>query len=845
MLVFFDSAGNQTGRFVVPSDPGSGANTVLFATQAFANLTGIAPDFIIPQQVMPIAGKVCFKNNPDNVFAFFINLCLSYGGAAFTGGTEGAGAANAASLSILGSQSLSRNTNFSFGGGTNLNIDFVLATPTPNSTLNDFIPATNVEDNTVGEAVLPTAASQAVQGENLFKKEAFLGNGRTCATCHIESESFGLPPSQVAGLPATDLLFMEVLNVNTLVVNSAGSVNPGAGSGTTQPSDFFLGDTLTGTLGGSATVLAGSGTTYLVHSGAGLDLAGNVISDGGGNTGTLVSFTDGDLDGPAPTGDPIGIEDSVLLNDGRALIVENINGFTEFSFRRVSPNLLNIKHTAPYGLSGEFADLQTFCAGAVQQHFPRSLVRVAGTDFRSPASDELAAMDAFMETIFLPADENFGVDNFVTTEAQKRGRTLFFGTAKCSVCHTGNVLATSDGTLGTTLGVNESFNTGVSNLTINTVDGLPTEQDVGQPANSRAFSTRPLFGVKNTAPFFHDSSVSTLFDAIQFYDTIEFRTSPAFGQVGAIDDVSIVQNAFDIEVFLNGLVDVPFTFTGSLPFGGQDVAAGASAPMTATIVNTGTSDLTILTITLNGDDPAEFNQAGASPDSGPFGNGEARTIDLTFDPSSMVAKAATLELAVSDGSDSWDVGVELSGTGSGPEPVIDAAPGSLAFGDRQTNKGPTAAQNVVITNVGSATLNLTSVGLMGGDAGEFNIVGDTGEASLAPAASRTVMIDFDPSSVGAKSADLRILSNDPDEGTVDVPLSGTGRLCVPNINLDGETVTGPAFFEACSTLTAINVSVLAPGSLILRAGLSIALGDGFSVGANATFTAEIDSSLLP
>ena len=146
MLVFFDSAGNQTGRFVVPSNPGSGANTVLFATQAFANLTGIAPDFIIPQQVMPIAGKVCFKNNPDNT-VFSINLCLSYGGAAFTGNTEGAGAANAASLSILGSQSLSRNTNFSFGAGTNLNMDFVLATPTPNSTLNDFIPATNVEDS--------------------------------------------------------------------------------------------------------------------------------------------------------------------------------------------------------------------------------------------------------------------------------------------------------------------------------------------------------------------------------------------------------------------------------------------------------------------------------------------------------------------------------------------------------------------------------------------------------------------------------------------------------------------------------------------------------------------------
>ena len=188
MVVFFDSAGSETGRFVIPTNPGSGANTVLFATQAFADLTGITPDFIIPEGVMPIAGKVCFKNNPDNPFAFNINLCLSYGGAGFIGDTEGAGAANAASLSILGSQSLSRNANFGFGPGSQFNSDFVLATPTPNSTLSDVDNAANAESNAVGEVVLSTAASQGDQGENLFKKESFLGNGRTCATYYFSSE---------------------------------------------------------------------------------------------------------------------------------------------------------------------------------------------------------------------------------------------------------------------------------------------------------------------------------------------------------------------------------------------------------------------------------------------------------------------------------------------------------------------------------------------------------------------------------------------------------------------------------------------------------------------------------
>ncbi len=670
MVVFFDSGGVQTGRFVVPTNPGGPADTVLFATQAFADLTDITPDFIIPAGVMPIAGKVCFKNNPDSSGAFNVNLCLSYGGAGFTGATEEAsGSPFASDLLIMNSQSLSRNANFSFGSGTNTNANFALAVPTPNSTQNN---PSGVETNTVGEAVLPVASSMADQGDDLFFKERFLGNGRTCGTCHFMSNDFGLTPAKVATLPATDLLFMNTVNVNTLVVNSAGSVNPGAGSGTTQPSDFFLGTTITGTMGGTATVLAGTGTTYHILGGSALNVSGNVISDAAGNTGTLVSFTAGNLVGPNPVNvEPRGIEDTAFMTGGRALITENINGFPETTFMRMSPNLLNLKHTAPYGLSGEFADLQAFAKGAVQQHFPRHLQRVgtllpvAANDFRLPTTAELDAMAAFMDTIFLPSDENFDEGNnfnkFVTTEAQKRGRALFFGTAKCGVCHSGNVLATSDGQFGTTVGVNEEFNTGVANLPINTSDGLPTEQDLGFAANSREFSTRPLFGVKNTAPFFHDNSVATLLGAIQFYDTAQFVNSPAGVQVGDILDVSSSQKVQDIQAFLEGLVELPFTFTRTLNLGNQAVDDGATSAMTVTLTHTGTESLAIGSRTLTGTDPGEFATGSPMVDSGPFSNGQSRTIAVTFDPSSSGPKQATLELRIQSSSDSWDMGVALSG----------------------------------------------------------------------------------------------------------------------------------------------------------------------------------------
>ena len=53
-LVFTNSAGVQTGRFVFPNDPAFGSRTVFAATAEFAALTGIVPDFIMPRLVMPL-----------------------------------------------------------------------------------------------------------------------------------------------------------------------------------------------------------------------------------------------------------------------------------------------------------------------------------------------------------------------------------------------------------------------------------------------------------------------------------------------------------------------------------------------------------------------------------------------------------------------------------------------------------------------------------------------------------------------------------------------------------------------------------------------------------------------
>jgi cytochrome c peroxidase len=49
-------------------------------------------------------------------------------------------------------------------------------------------------------------------GRRLFLNETFAGNGRTCGTCHAETNNFTIDPAFIATLPATDPLFVAETN---------------------------------------------------------------------------------------------------------------------------------------------------------------------------------------------------------------------------------------------------------------------------------------------------------------------------------------------------------------------------------------------------------------------------------------------------------------------------------------------------------------------------------------------------------------------------------------------------------------------------------------------------------
>ena len=80
LLSFENKTGEASGRYVFLDNPPATGKTVLIATQAFSELSGApVPDFIMPKNVMPLSGRVCWKNNIDNTNSIATTHCVSYG----------------------------------------------------------------------------------------------------------------------------------------------------------------------------------------------------------------------------------------------------------------------------------------------------------------------------------------------------------------------------------------------------------------------------------------------------------------------------------------------------------------------------------------------------------------------------------------------------------------------------------------------------------------------------------------------------------------------------------------------------------------------------------------------
>jgi hypothetical protein len=205
----------------------------------------------------------------------------------------------------------------------------------------------------------------------------------------------------------------------------------------------------------------------------------------------------------------------------------------------------------------------------------------------------------------------------------------------------------------------------------------------------------------------------------------------------------------------------------ALDFG--TVNAGASPSLPLNIRSVGTADLNVTSMTLAAGTAPEFSlTAPPSALVSPCAADPSFTIQVTYRPTAAGTHNGTLVIRSND-PDSSPLNIPLTGRSIASE--IEVTPAAVDVGNVRV--GMQATRSVTIRNLGTAVLNVTSIALQFGNRGFTRTAGPT-NAVLNPNASVMVDVTFAPTATGLRSDSLVVRSNDADESTVNVALSGTG-----------------------------------------------------------------------
>ena len=355
------------------------------------------------------------------------------------------------------------------------------------------------------------------QGRTLFFFEQFNGNGRTCGTCHREDENLTISPEFIATLPANDALF---------VAEFTPALNQTACPGGTP---CFENPVLMRKFALILENLDGFG-----------DLQNRFVMRGIPHTLALLQNTLS----PAPDG-----------------TTTPPNERTGWSGDGAPVGTFTLSNGAVHQAQGLLRD---FPIGAVIQHFTKTLLRRNNIDFRLPTNAELDAMNAFMRSTGRRADLILAGPGALSLkgEVAREGQRIFNnggagfvgsrgipngtanGAGKCFFCHFS--AGASDFFFADQ---NANFNTNVEQLPSQPADLVipaqknPADGGFGQgtpPAGvfgigDGTFNTPVLVEAADTGPFFHNSSILTIEEAVNFYNSSQFNNAPGFGaQIGGI-----------------------------------------------------------------------------------------------------------------------------------------------------------------------------------------------------------------------------------------------------------------------------------------------------------------------
>lgn len=249
-----------------------------------------------------------------------------------------------------------------------------------------------------------------------------------------------------------------------------------------------------------------------------------------------------------------------------------------------------------------------------------------------------------------------------------------------------------------------------------------------------------------------------------FQPHVDFTIGPA-GQLSAADfnkdgliDFAINNTGVSTVIQDHGTVVV--LSASSVTFGTLLVGS-VSLPQTVTLTNTGSSAISISSVSVGTVNFAVSNRCPTS-----VKPGQSCRLLVFFTPTA--SGSLTDFLSIYDTGGGSPQTVSLSGTGT----VVTVSPASLNFGGVAVHK-TSPPQTVTLTNRGSVRLTITKITVTGTNKNDFFEVNACG-TSLVAGASCTISVYFTPLAKGTRNASLSITDTGGGSPQL-VALTGTGQ----------------------------------------------------------------------
>jgi hypothetical protein len=221
---------------------------------------------------------------------------------------------------------------------------------------------------------------------------------------------------------------------------------------------------------------------------------------------------------------------------------------------------------------------------------------------------------------------------------------------------------------------------------------------------------------------------------------------------------------------------------GQVAFG--NVSVGKTASATILLFNGSSAPLQITQLALNG---PSFSVAGQSSPSITVSAGATYRLNVQFAP--VASGTASGQLTITRNSSTSNTAViSLSGTGvatATDSGTLIASPSQVTFGT--VSIGQTASATVLLSNEGSAPLEITQLGLTGLT---FSVADQSNlPITISAGATQSLNVQFAPVASGTAAGQLTITSNASTGNTAVISLSGTGVAPVAD---SGTLVVSPS-----------------------------------------------------